>query len=703
MTVSSEVNSVSYSGNGATQIFAVPYYFLADSHLRVVLRAADGTETVQAITTNYTVSGAGNPAGGQVTMLAAPDTGVTLVILRNVPATQETDYVANDPFPAESHERALDKLTMLVQQGVFEYGRALRVPDSDPEPSRLPPTSQRANQVLGFDALGDPIAVSPASGSATELALRLADGVTPGNGADMVGYDATNTVRDIITSIKLALGLVKNIVTDFGAVGDGVADDTAAFNAAIAYHNARGGIDFLNVLGTTIFVPDGRYKIGATNPIARSGFELVGSSRSGAILLCQPGTTTFTFGNGTDIVVGGGINNLKVEYLTTPTVSTFFCTFDYAYRVKLENLLVANIGTLCRLGVTNARASGGIVVSRIDGSKANVAASLLQLRYGAGLFLDQVHVFVPVGVPTHPASMTTVPGCGVFDCSAGFWDTLQATNCLFERFDIGISIAAGNGMVYQNFFFSNAIFDYHRRYCLYAESQVGGVISGIRFDDSCWFASWESNTIEFVGAGYHDNHNIAGKIVLGGANGVQYSLTGNTRNVVFQGLQVNSINRQGTGTAAMNFAAGAKGWRMIGCGGNVDTTAIGFPWRAAFGVVIGVDADFYVATGNRWEGSTNGWSVAANTAGSINRYIGGNASANYAGSAGLALPASGVTLNNTTPYKVDVHVNGGTVTGITSRGVGLANMTSGFLTMDPGQSLAISYSVAPSFTTFARS
>ena len=68
MTVSSQTSRVSYAGNGSTKAFAVSFYFLADSHLKVILRAADGSETVKTLTTDYTVSGAGNPSGGTVTI-----------------------------------------------------------------------------------------------------------------------------------------------------------------------------------------------------------------------------------------------------------------------------------------------------------------------------------------------------------------------------------------------------------------------------------------------------------------------------------------------------------------------------------------------------------------------------------------------------------------------------------------------------------
>lgn len=52
--------------------------------------------------------------GGTVTFAAAPASG-TIAIVRVVPATQELDYTAYGAFPAESHERALDKVTFQQQ------------------------------------------------------------------------------------------------------------------------------------------------------------------------------------------------------------------------------------------------------------------------------------------------------------------------------------------------------------------------------------------------------------------------------------------------------------------------------------------------------------------------------------------------------------------------------------------------------------
>lgn len=115
MTVNTSTSTASYTGNGSTAIFSVPFYFLADADLKVSKLTAAGVSSVLALNSNYTVSDAGNKAGGSITTVPALPAGDKIFIERNVDAVQQTEYPVNSAFPAASHERALDRLTMLAQ------------------------------------------------------------------------------------------------------------------------------------------------------------------------------------------------------------------------------------------------------------------------------------------------------------------------------------------------------------------------------------------------------------------------------------------------------------------------------------------------------------------------------------------------------------------------------------------------------------
>lgn len=128
-TVALETASVSYTGSGGTGPFTVPYYFLEESHLRVLREViATGVQTLLALTTDYSVTGEGDAAGGTVTLVSAISSSYKLHILRDVPITQEAAYPRNDTFPAATHEEVVNKLTMIAQQLKEALDRAPQIP-----------------------------------------------------------------------------------------------------------------------------------------------------------------------------------------------------------------------------------------------------------------------------------------------------------------------------------------------------------------------------------------------------------------------------------------------------------------------------------------------------------------------------------------------------------------------------------------------
>ncbi len=223
MSVSSTTTKNSYAGNGSTTAFAYGFKIFADADLEVIIRASTGAETVKTLTTHYTVSNAGNDSGGNVTFTTGntPASGETVVIRRNLALTQSTDYVENDPFPAESHEDGLDRLTMVSQNLQEQLDRSFKVSrtTSITTPEFVDDATARADKLLGFASDGNSIeavtgrvssvsvsTVTPtagAAGSATAafttstgaLALGVPQGSTGHAGVSMQ-YSTTTTDAD---------------------------------------------------------------------------------------------------------------------------------------------------------------------------------------------------------------------------------------------------------------------------------------------------------------------------------------------------------------------------------------------------------------------------------------------------------------------------------------------------------------------------
>ena len=85
-----------------------------------------------------------------------PDTH-QIIILREVAIKQETDYVAGDAFPAETHEAALDKLTFITTQLSERIDRTVKFQEalaSDLPGDITASSTLRANKAIKFASDG---------------------------------------------------------------------------------------------------------------------------------------------------------------------------------------------------------------------------------------------------------------------------------------------------------------------------------------------------------------------------------------------------------------------------------------------------------------------------------------------------------------------------------------------------------------------
>lgn len=207
MALGTTTNRIVYAGNGSTTQFAFPYYYLATSHVKVVLVLADESEQPQSETTHYTIT---EPAesGGTVTMLAAPAADQKLVIYREVPLTQEFEPVEGGALPAAELEKAIDKAFMVLQQLQDAISRSivlspatgfanLRIPD--PEPAKYLGWNGEGDGLVNLE-IGDPGMLGLTDLAKTLCAQATADGMAglilaPGVKPSGSGFELANPFR----------------------------------------------------------------------------------------------------------------------------------------------------------------------------------------------------------------------------------------------------------------------------------------------------------------------------------------------------------------------------------------------------------------------------------------------------------------------------------------------------------------------------
>jgi hypothetical protein len=152
MTISIATCRIQYSGNGVLTTFAYNFRILAAADLKVIVTTAAGVETVLALNTDYTITGAGVVTGGNVLLTSGTlcPTGSTLTIKRNMTINQTTDWIDGQAFSARAFEDAADKVTMAIQQVNERLGRTPYLRESYPAIDFKIPNPE-ASKYLGWN------------------------------------------------------------------------------------------------------------------------------------------------------------------------------------------------------------------------------------------------------------------------------------------------------------------------------------------------------------------------------------------------------------------------------------------------------------------------------------------------------------------------------------------------------------------------
>lgn len=341
MTLSTTTVRATASGPGSTGTFA--FKITAASDLVVYKTDADGVTSTLSYPTDYTVSGVGDAAGGTVTLATALVSGESIEMVRATPTTQSTAFRTLGTFRPESHEDALDRLTMIGQQQDDGIARAVRLhPRLDPSLYAMV-LAPETGKVLAWDANG----ITNVALDSSAVALPGHDRLTATLSAllanniryNVLDYTDPDTYVHGTTDIGPAIQAAINAAPDRSVI------EMPGFSTAYKLSTtptlaARSGLFFdcrgasVQLSGTDVTAL--RFSSGMSTDITVFGLKVIGSN---VLADNQQGL-------GTIVGAGAGIGGTNVRYLnchfkdlvrgihheTTTVVSRNFvvsgCTFE---------------------------------------------------------------------------------------------------------------------------------------------------------------------------------------------------------------------------------------------------------------------------------------------------------------------------------------------------------------------------------------
>lgn len=416
----------------------------------------------------------------------------------DVDLDMDGNRIYNLPRPISPSEPARLQDIEDIVSGDINLDTTLRVPETSV--NLLPSAATRANKILSFDAVGQPIVTTPSGGSSAALQADLANFVDNTKGAGMVGFDpslsyASNTigeaVAELVNAAEKSLGL--NLL-DFipPAEHAAIANWTSTYDAT---NDIQTWINAISNSGSPIgYAPAGKYNhttvYGFYDVSLNPGFNV---KRNCKLTLIGAGTTVehYTLGetgakvgtlwNCTATGAGTGWILSPVSLDGSPFLSRDLILKDMAFTGSQNEYLV-NIRGVPSTHIHN--------VECIAGSNSTGGIAITTSYFGT-LERVRVRVLPAVTNPNKAACYTSAsgaaPGAGLF----------VLKDCNFFGLQHGLFNASGswtNVQVYTSQLSASA-----NGYQIYNNGYIDELLLvGVQFEAACkgWIKSETTNGIK---------------------------------------------------------------------------------------------------------------------------------------------------------------------------------------------------------------
>ncbi len=165
---------IQYVADGGATAFIYPFPIFEAADLLVHL-----DDVLQ--TSGYTVSGAGETAGGLATLAAAPPDGTVVTLTRRVPEERTTDFQEGGAFRAVVINTELDRVVCMVQQLRDDLSRSVLRPATSTSAASLALPDPAAGRALKWNAAGDGLSNSDGDPDAAQTACAASVAAAAGH------------------------------------------------------------------------------------------------------------------------------------------------------------------------------------------------------------------------------------------------------------------------------------------------------------------------------------------------------------------------------------------------------------------------------------------------------------------------------------------------------------------------------------------